>query len=137
MLHALLLLAQIVVVPDIITLPTLPTQASKAPALTFDYDATDLDVVDGFEVGFFASETDTTPVSVGTMLRKDDWCIKTCIAPIVTHPLSSQTWWVGVRAVAGSNRSTWSALVAFDFGSVKTPLGRTPAVPVNVKVREK
>lgn len=104
--------------------PINPTQA------TFDYDPTDFTGIDGFEFGYFASATASAPVQISAVVSKASGCalngsVQTCTEALQSRPTAFQTWFLGVRAAAGTTRSPWSApLVPFD---------RDPSAPVNVR----
>jgi hypothetical protein len=50
--------------------------------------------------------------------------VQSCGDALQSRPTTFGTWYLGVRAAAGTTRSPWSALVPFD---------RVPVAPVNVK----
>lgn len=77
---------------------------------TFDH--VDFAATDAYEVGYFATAAAVDPVQQGTM-PKPTSC-NPCEGPLPSRPAQFQTWWVAVRAVAGSTRSEWSNRVPFD-----------------------
>ena len=87
--------------------------------ITFDH--LDFAQTSSYEVGYFASATATVPVQSGT-LPKPASC-SPCTGPLPSRPTAFQSWWAGVRAVAGTTTSAWSALV---------PFVRVPLAPSNV-----
>lgn len=109
--------------------PANPTQWSA------DYPAADFTGIDGFVVGYFSSATAQTPVQQSATMSKASGCavsltdptLQSCTEPLSSRPTAFQTWYVGIKAVAGTVSSAWSSpLVPFD---------RVPAPPVNVRVK--
>ncbi len=68
-------------------------------------------VVDRYVLGYFASADAPAPVQEADF-PKPASCAP-CAGPLVSRPTAFQTWYVGVRAVAGTTSSVWSDRVPF------------------------
>jgi len=100
---------------------------AQTPAVNptmIDFDHVDFAGTDSYSVGYFSSATAINPVQEAPFV-KPATC-NPCSGLLPSRPTQFQTWYVGVRAIAGTTTSAWSALV---------PFVRVPAVPSNVKVR--
>lgn len=97
------------------TVPVNPTQIAFEH---LDFAGTDL-----YSVGYFSSETATSPVQEANFAKPAS-CAP-CQGALPSRPSTFQRWYVGVRAIAGALSSAWSApLVPFD---------RAPSAPTAVR----
>lgn len=101
---------------------TLASAQTVVNPLFVSFDHTDYATTDSYVVGYFSSATATTPVQEGA-LPKPVGC-NPCQGALPSRPSAFQTWYVGVRAVAGTQTSVWSAPLV--------PFERVPVAPTGV-----
>jgi hypothetical protein len=105
------LLFLLIAAPGFAQTPVNPTR------IAFDHE--DFAITDSYVLGYFSSATSPAPVQEAA-LAKPASC-SPCIGPLVSRPTQFGTWYVGVKAVAGTAMSEWSVLI---------PFARLPLAPV-------
>lgn len=103
----------------------LAAQQPPVNPTTVEFEHVDFDGVDRYVLGYFSSPTAPAPVQEAD-LPKPATCAP-CTGPLVSRPTGFATWYVGVRAVAGTVSSPWSAPLV--------PFARAPLAPTSVTVR--
>ena len=81
-------------------------------AWSFDHE--DSALATSYVFGWFASATNPAPVQEAPIAKPSACSPCAITTPLPSTPLAFQTWYAGVRAVAGAATSGWSNLVPFD-----------------------
>lgn len=102
-----------------------PLNSQVVNPTIIEFDHVDFSITDSYEIGYFSSNIATQPVQIG-VLPKPSSCTP-CSGLLTSKPTAYQTWYVSVRAIAGTQYSVWS--------TPYVPFVYSVTSPANVRVR--
>ena len=103
---------RVVLTLGLLCLPRLVHAQNPVNPTQIEFDHADYATTDNYEVGYFTSATAAAPLQSGT-LAKPTTC-NPCSGTLPSRPTAFGSYWIAVRAIAGTFQSPWSNYVPFD-----------------------